>query len=103
MAATTPNGSAISRTLRSIEPIDDAHGLHGRDELVYLTRGEQVLLDLVRDNAVAGLLDGQPGQRLRVRRHGIGHRRYDSIDLFLAELGKERLCLFRGAREGPRL
>ena len=63
-AATTPNGSAISMTRRSLVPGDDADGLHRPDELVDLLRGEQVLLDLVGDDAEAGLLDGQPGECL---------------------------------------
>ena len=56
IAATTPNGSAISMTLRSSMRRDDADGLHRPDEAVDLLASEQVLLDLVGDDAVAGFL-----------------------------------------------
>ena len=49
-----------------LDAVDHADGLHRPDELVDLSGGEQVLLDLVGDDAVAGLLDGQAGQRLGV-------------------------------------
>ena len=99
MAATTPNGSAISMTLPSSMPADDADRLHRPDELVDLLGREQVLLDLVGDDAVAGLLDRQARERLRLRRGGCGHRVDDGVDLFLRELGELRLGLLaRGAR-----
>jgi hypothetical protein len=43
---------------------DDADGLHRPDEAVHLLRREEVLLDLVVDDAVAGFFDGKPGEQL---------------------------------------
>ena len=74
---------------------DHAHGLHRANEFVDLTRGEQILLHLVRDHAVSGLLDGEPGQRFGLRGHGLRHRRDDGVDLLLRQFGQQRLCLAR--------
>ena len=73
MAATTPNGSAISMTRRVVVAGDHADGLHRPDESVDLLGGEEVLLNLVGDDAVAGFFDGQAGERLGLRRRGRGH------------------------------
>ncbi len=82
-AATTPNGSAISMTRRSLVARNHAHGLHGPDELIHVVGRETILLNLVRDDAVAGLLDGEDGERLGVqagsRRDGVN----DRVDLGL--------------------
>ena len=82
---------------------DDADRLHRPDEVVDLLRGEEVLLNLVVDDAVAGLLDGEPGEGLGLRRGGGGHRVDDGVDLFLAELGELEPGLLGAAREGARL
>jgi hypothetical protein len=86
-----------------LDAIDDADGLHRPDELVDLTRGEQVLLDLVGDHAVTGLVDGEAGQRFGVRRHRVGHCRDDGVDPLLREFGEQRLRLPRGPRQRSRL
>ena len=101
-AATTPNGSAISMTWRVFVARDDADGLHRPDELVDALGGEQVLLDLVGDDAVAGFLDGEPRERLGLRRGGRGHRVDDGVDLLLGELGELEPCLLRAPRERAR-
>ena len=67
-AATTPNGSGDLDDAPIVVPGDDADGLHRPDEVVDLLRAEQVLLNLVCDDAVAGFLDGEPGKRLRPAR-----------------------------------
>src|SRR5262245_4347366 len=84
-----------------LDAIDHAHGLHRANELVDLTRGEQILLYLVRHHAVSGLLDGEPGQRFGLQSDGLRHRRDDGVDLFLLEFGQQRLRLARGAGERP--
>ena len=66
-AATTPKGSAISTTRRSSMAGDDADGLHRPDEFVNLLRAEEILLNLVFDDAVTGFLDGEPGERFSVQ------------------------------------
>ena len=53
-----------------LDPVDDADGAHRPDELEHALRGEQVLLDLVGFDAVAGFLDGHLRQRTGVRRDG---------------------------------
>ena len=67
---------------------DDADRLHRPDEVVDLLRAEEVLLDLVGDDAVAGFFDGEPGERFGLRRRGGGHRVDDGVDALLAELGQ---------------
>ena len=99
IAATTPNGSAISMTLRSSSRRDDADRLHRPDEVVDLLRGEEVLLDLVGDDAVAGFLVRQPGERLGLRRDGRRHGVDDRVDLLLGQLGERRRGLFGAPRE----
>jgi hypothetical protein len=66
----------------------DADGAHRLDELVDTLRGEEVLLDLVGLDAVAGLVDGHLGQRAGLRRDGRRHRGHDGVDPFLRQLGK---------------
>ena len=56
-----------------LESVDDADRLHRPDELVHLTRAEEVFLNLVFDDPVARLFDGQPCERLGVGRDGLGH------------------------------
>ena len=60
----------------------------GRMKLVDLLRAEQVLLNLVFDDAVAGFFDGEPRERLGLRRGRGGHRVDDGVDLRLAEFGE---------------
>ena len=62
-------------------------------------RGEEVFLDLVGDDAEAGLFDGESGQRFGLRRDRRGHGVDDGIDLCLRELGEDGLRLFRAARK----
>ena len=83
-------------------PRDDADRLHRPDELVDLLRREEVLLDLVFDDAVAGFLDGQPRERLRLRGRGGRHRVDDRVDLLLAELGELEPRLLGAPRERAR-
>src|SRR5262245_11125260 len=78
---------------------DDADRLHRPDEVVDLLRAEQILLNLVFDDAVASLFYGEPREHLRGRRGCGRHRVDDRIDAFLAELGKLEPRLFRAARE----
>ena len=60
MAATTPNGSAISTTRRSSWRLTTPTVFIGRMKACTRSRREEVLLDLVGDDAEAGFLDGQP-------------------------------------------
>jgi hypothetical protein len=69
-AATTPKGSANLDDLLVLDPVDDAHGAHRPDELEHALRGEEVLLDLVGFDTVAGFLDRHLRQRAGVRRDG---------------------------------
>ena len=102
-AATTPNGSAISMTRAVFVARDDADRLHRPDEVVDLLRSEEVLLNLVGDDAVAGFFDGEPRERFGLRRGGRGHRVDDGVDAFLAELGELEPRLLGAARERARL
>ena len=99
IAATTPKGSAISMTFWSSMPVDHADRLHRADEVVDLLRGEEVLLDLVGDDAVAGLLVREPGERLGVRRHRRRHGVDDRVDLLLGEFSEGGRGRFGAARE----
>ena len=54
--------------LAVVDPPDDAHGLDRFDEFVDPLRREQVLLDLVSDDPVAGLLMRELGERFGLRR-----------------------------------
>ena len=65
------------------EPRDDSDRLHRLDEGVHLVAREEVLLDLVGDNAKAGLFHGQPREGLCLRSHGGGHLVHDGVDLGL--------------------
>ena len=76
--------------LAVFEAADDADRLHRPDEAVDLLGGEQVLLDLVGDDAVAGFFVGEAGQRLGLGGGGGGHRVDDGVDLLLGELGERR-------------
>ncbi len=89
--------------LAFLEAVDHAHGLHRADELVHALRGEQVLLELVGHDAVAGFLHGQAREGLGVRRHGGGHGVDDGVDLGLGEFGERGLRDLGPAGEGPRL
>ena len=81
---------------------DHADGLHRPDELVDALGGEQVLLDLVGDDAEAGFLDGEPRQRLGLRPDGRRHRVDDAIDLFLREFGEDGARPFGALGQPPR-
>ena len=85
-----------------LDPPDDPDRLHRADEAVDLVGGEEVLLDLVGDDAVARFLVRQAGERLGLGRGGLGHGIDDGVDLFLGELGEETRGLLRAAREGAR-
>ena len=64
---------------------------------------EEVLLDLVGDDAEAGFFDGQARELFGARPRGGGHRVDDAIDLVLGELGEGgRGGLARCARAGAR-
>ena len=101
-AATTPNGSAISTTRAVVVAGDDADRLHRLDELVDLLGREEILLNLVGDDPVAGFLDGEARERFGLRRGGGGHRVDDRVDLFLVELGELEPGLLRAAGERAR-
>jgi len=62
--------------------------------------GEEVLLDLVGDVAVAGLFVRQPGERFGLRRDRRRHRVDDRVDLLLRQLGERRRGGLRAADEG---
>ena len=85
-----------------VVPRDDADGLHRPDELVDLLRAEQVLLNLVFDDAVAGFFDGEPREGFGLRRGRGGHRVDDGVDLLLAEFGELEPGLLGAARERAR-
>ena len=91
IAATTPNGSAISMTFRSVVPADHADGPERPDEAMHLAGREQVLADLVLHDAVAGLVDGQRSQRPGLRLGRVGHGVDDGVDALLREIGQRRL------------
>ena len=79
-------------------PRDDADRLHRLDELVDLLRGEEVLLNLVGDDAVAGFLDGEPGEGFGLRRGGGGHGVDDGVDFsWLNSASSSHACLARRA------
>ena len=80
------------------DPVDDADGLHRPDELVDLPRREEILLDLVGDDAVAGLLDGQRRQRLGVRRDGRPPSRSTMASICSWESSASSDCACRAAR-----
>src|SRR5581483_9032294 len=84
-------------------PGDDADRAHRPDEAIDLVGGEEVLLDLVLDDAVARLLDGKPREPLRLGRRRRGHRIDNCVDLFLAELGELHPRLLGTAGERARL
>jgi hypothetical protein len=79
--------------LAIVEAIHHAHRAHRTNEVEDALRGEEILLDLVRLDAVAGLLDRHPSQSRGVRRNGRRHRGDDRVDLFLRQLGEQRLRL----------
>jgi hypothetical protein len=64
---------------------DDADGLHRSDEVVDLLGAEQVLLDLVLDDPVAGFFDGKPRECFGVRGGRSSHGLDDGVNPFLAE------------------
>ncbi len=86
---------------RILVPRDHTDRLHRPDELVDLLRTEQVLLDLVVDDAVSGLVDSQLGERPGVRRHRGSHRVNNGVDPLLAELGQLEPRLLGPLRERP--
>ena len=85
------------------DSIDNAYGLHRLDELVYLARAEQVFLNLVGDDAVAGFLHGKARERLGVKGHRVSHGGDDGVDLFLGEFRENRLRLPGGGGKRPSL
>ena len=101
-AATTPNGSAISIDAAVLVPGDDTDRLHRTDEVVDLLRREEILLDLVFDDAVAGFFDGQAGKGFGLGRGRGGHRVDDRVDTFLAEFRELSQRLFGAARQCTR-
>ena len=102
-AATTPNGSAISTTRVVFVARDDADRLHRPDEVVDLLGAEEVLLNLVGDDAEAGLFDGERGERLSLGRRGRRHRVDDRVDARLVELRQFEPRLLGARRERARL
>ena len=88
--------------LAVLDSSDDADRLHRADEAVDLVGREEVLLDLVGDDAVARLLVSEPGERLRLGRRGLRHAVDDGVDLLLRELRQNSGRLLRAAREGAR-
>ena len=99
IAATTPNGSAISMIFFSSSRRIDADGRHRPDEGVDALGGEQVLLNLVGHDAEARLVDRQARERLGLRRDRRGHRIDNGVHLGLGELRQDRLGRARAARE----
>jgi len=70
--------------------------------VVDLLRAEEILLNLVFDDAVAGFFDGQAREGLGLRRRRRGHRVDNGVDLLLAELGELEPCLPGAARQRAR-
>ena len=70
---------------------------------MHALRREQVLLDLVGDDAEAGFFDGQAGERFGLRRDRRGHRVDDGVDLRLGKLGEDELRFLGAARQRARL
>ena len=97
------DGGHDAKRLRDLDdpavlvPRDDADRLHRTDEGVDLLGAEEVLLNLVFDDAVAGFLDGEPRERFSLRRRGGGHRVHDRVDALLTELGQFEPRLFGAA------
>ena len=85
--------------LAIVEPLHDADGLHRPDELVDLLGREEILLDLVVDDAVAGFFGGKPGERFSLRGDGRRHGVDVGVDLILSAFGEGRGSRFRAARE----
>ena len=79
----------------------DADGAHRPDELEDLLGREEVLLDLVGHDPVAGLFHRQAREFLRTWPCRVGHGGDTAIDLFLRELGQRRGRLFGALRELP--
>ena len=88
--------------LAVLESLHDTDGLHRPDELVNLLRREQILLDLVGDDAETGFLAGKTGERFGIRRHGRSHGVDDGVDLRLGELRENRRRHLRPTRQGAR-
>ena len=82
---------------------DDTHGLHRADELVDLVGGEQILLNLVGDDAVPGFLDGKRRERFGLRAGGGGDGVHDRIDLRLRELSERSGGHLRATGQRARL
>src|SRR4029077_17773425 len=61
---------------------------HRADEVVDLLSAEEILLDLVFDDAVPGFLDREARQGFGVRRRRDGHCVHDRVYTSLAELGE---------------
>jgi hypothetical protein len=89
--------------LAVVEAGDHAHRLHRADEGVDALRREEVLLNLVGDDAVAGLLDRQAGELLSPGGCGFGHAVDDRVDLRLGKLGELLLRLAGSSGERSRL
>ena len=89
--------------LAVFEAADDADGLDRLDEAVDLFRREQVLLDLVGDDAVAGFFVREAGEGFGLRRDGGGHRVDQRVDLLLGELRQDGGGFPGPAGERPRL
>ncbi len=64
---------------------------------------KQILLDLVLDDAVAGFLNREKGERFSLGSGGRGHRVHDRVDALLAELGELLPRLFGAPGKRPRL
>jgi hypothetical protein len=78
---------------------NDADRLHWPDEVIHLLRAEEILLDLVFDDAVAGFIDGESRERFGLRRGGGSHRIDNCVDALLAELGQLEPRLLRAPGE----
>ena len=74
-----------------VESANHADGAHRPDEAIDRLGREQVLHDLVRRVAVAGLLDRHSRERHRLLGGGGRRRVHDPVDLVLGQLGEPRL------------
>ena len=102
IAATTPNGSAISMIFFSSMRLITPTVFIGLMNSWTRCDANRFFCDLVGDDAEARLFDGEARERLGLRRHGRGHGIDDGVDLGLRELGEDELRVFRAARERAR-
>ena len=96
-----PEGLGNLDDLALLVARDDADRAHRTDERVDLLGREEVLLNLVGDDAVGRFFDRKPRELLGARARRRGHRVDDAVDLFLAEFRERGRRRFGALRELP--